>query len=111
MEILNTMQNTDVGFFGVLVVLGAIISFFVAIVSIIFYEDITALISGIIFFICLIGIFGFPSHTIDVPTNTWTYTVEITDPTKYHELIDKGYEFKKVYDSKEIYEITGDELK
>lgn len=111
MEILKTAQIVTTGFLGILAIFSMIISFLVAIISFAFGEYKTGIIGGIIFSICLIGILVFPSHTIQVPTGKWAYTVEITDQTKYHELISKGYEFKKVYDNKEIYEITGDELK
>jgi len=111
MEILKATQITTTGFLGALAILGAFISFIITIVSFAIDEPKIAIIWGIIFIICLIGIFGFSSYTIDVPTGKWAYTVEITEPTKYHELIDKGYEFKKAYDNKEIYVITGDELK
>lgn len=111
MEILKTTQITTIGILGALAILGMAISLIFTIVSSAVDEFKTAIVWGIVLIICLIGIFGFPSHTVEVPTGKWAYTIEITDPTKYPELISKGYEFKKVYDSKEIYEITGDELK
>lgn len=39
-----------------------------------------------------------------------SYTVEITDTSKYQELIEKGYEFSRVYENHNIYIIKGDEL-
>ena len=45
---------------------------------------------------------------LPVETGRYTYTVEITDNAKYKELIENDYRFnKRLYDNKEIYEITG----
>lgn len=46
-----------------------------------------------------------------VPTGEHTYTVSITEPTAYKELIDKGYKISEpLYDNMDIYEVTGDPL-
>lgn len=46
-----------------------------------------------------------------VPTGEHTYTVSITEPTVYKELIDKGYKISEpLYDNKDIYEVTGGPL-
>lgn len=46
-----------------------------------------------------------------VPTGEHTYTVSITEPTVYKELIDKGYKISEpLYDNMDIYEVTGDPL-
>lgn len=45
------------------------------------------------------------------PTGEHTYTVSITEPTAYKELIDKGYKISEpLYDNMDIYEVTGDPL-
>lgn len=59
---------------------------------------ILCLIAGITLFIS----FGFP-----VESGRYKYTVEITEESKYKELVEEGYEFKRVYDNKEIYNISG----
>ena len=52
----------------------------------------------------------FTNELYRVPTGKYTYVVEITDETKYKELVEKGYTFKRIYENKEIYSITGGEL-
>lgn len=37
--------------------------------------------------------------------------IEITDNSKYQELVDNKYEFTKLYENRNIYEIVGDEVK
>ena len=46
----------------------------------------------------------------EVPTDKMSYTIEITDPTQYQILIEKGYSFKRLFENKEIYTIIGDVL-
>lgn len=70
---------------------------------------------GIIFGICaivfcILMVILVPQKTIAVPTSTHSYIVEITDETKYKELIDSGYELTQVYDNRNIYSIRGEEL-
>lgn len=46
-----------------------------------------------------------------MPTGEHTYTISITEPTAYKELIDKGYKISEpLYDNMDIYEVTGDPL-
>lgn len=52
----------------------------------------------------------FTNELYRIPTGEYTYVVEITDETKYKELVEEGYTFKRVYENKEIYSITGGEL-
>lgn len=59
---------------------------------------------------CILMIIFVPQKTIAVPTSTHSYIVEITDETKYKELIDSGYELTQVYDNRNIYSIRGEEL-
>lgn len=67
--------------------------------------DIGMIISGIL---CgIVGIALMISFIFPVESGKYKYTVEITEESKYKELIEKDYEFKRVYDNKEIYEITG----
>ena len=46
----------------------------------------------------------------EVPNGQMSYTVEITDPTQYKILIEKGYTFKQLFETKEIYTIVGEVL-
>lgn len=47
---------------------------------------------------------------LKVPTDKMSYTIEITDPTQYQILVEKGYSFKRLFENKEIYTIIGDAL-
>ena len=66
----------------------------------------TAILS-IISIIAIVVIIFTPS---EVPTDKMSYTIEITDPTQYQILIEKGYSFKRLFENKEIYTIIGDVL-
>lgn len=44
-------------------------------------------------------------------TGKYKTIIEITDNSKYQELVDNNYEFTKLYESRNIYEIVGDEVK
>lgn len=68
------------------------------------------IVSLIVIVSCFLVIILMPQKTIAVPTSTHSYIVEITDETKYKELVDSGYELKQIYDNRNIYSITGDEL-
>ena len=63
------------------------------------------LISGICFALALTVLVI--STFFKVESGKYRYTVEIIEESKYKELIDENYEFKRLYDNKEIYEITG----
>ena len=71
-------------------------------------SGIAAAISWILAVACFITVIAVPSS---VPTDKMSYTIEITDSTKYQELVEKGYTFSRVYENREIYIIEGDELK
>ena len=65
--------------------------------------DIGIIISGILCAIVGVAlIISFP-----VESGTYKYTVEITEESKYKELIEEGYTLKRVYDNREIYNISG----
>ena len=46
----------------------------------------------------------------EVPTDKMSYTIEITDPSQYQILVEKGYSFTRLFENKEIYTIIGDVL-
>lgn len=83
------------------IILGIIFGFFCYIDN-----DIGACISGICvtisFILLLVSIAYFQE-----PSGNYKYTVEITEESKYKELVEKEYKFKRLYDGKEIYEISG----
>ena len=43
-------------------------------------------------------------------TGKYKTIIEITDNSKYQELVDNKYEFTKLYENRNIYEIVGDEV-
>lgn len=67
--------------------------------------EIGMIISGIL---CVIaGVALIVSFAFPVESGSYKYTVEITEESKYKELIEEDYEFKRVYDNREIYNISG----
>ena len=72
-------------------------------------DELTVVSSCIALFAICVSIF-FADELYKVPTGKCTYVVEITDETKYKELVEKGYTFERLYENKEIYSITGGEL-
>lgn len=74
------------------------------------YESWTGItIGGIMVIIGFALLIIFPTETVD--PNQMKYTIEITDDNVYKTLIQQGYKFKRLFDSKEIYEIVGDVIK
>jgi hypothetical protein len=68
-----------------------------------------AAIFGLLITIVLVAVIAIGARK--VPTGEHTYTISITEPTTYKELIDKGYKISEpLYDNMNIYEITGDPL-
>lgn len=67
--------------------------------------EIGMIISGVCFVIAMVVLIG--SAFFQVESGKYKYTVEITEESKYKELIEEGYEFKRIYDNKEIYNISG----
>ena len=82
------------------------------------------IVSGVIFAICckcdtdtgivisgilcvIVGVVFLGSTFFSVESGRYKYTVEITEESKYKELVDEGYTLKRVYDNKEIYNISG----
>lgn len=109
MEILNSQQLTDANLTPFLFILAICICMgtFVAFVET--DKSLGAWVSVIIIIISIIFLFKLPWTK---PIDQWRYTVEITDETKYKELIDNGYKFSSpIYKNREIYYITGDEMK
>lgn len=67
--------------------------------------EVGMIISGVCFAIALVVLVG--STFFPVESGNYKYTVEITEESKYKELIEEGYEFKRVYDNRDIYNISG----
>lgn len=67
----------------------------------------------ICFIIAALGIAAaifIPECGTNMPTNVYKYVVEITDENKYKELVDNNYSLDRLYENRDIYEITGDVL-
>ena len=113
MEILvNEGMHFGVGALGVIVfIIGvtAIICFIIGAFNDI-SDELTLVSFGVALFAICASIF-FANELYKVPTGKYTYVVEITDETKYKELVEEGYTFERIYENKEIYSITGGELK
>lgn len=97
--------------------IGAIV-FIIGALSVIFFligmatdgnEELILIFLGFAFAAAIASIL-FTNELYKVPTGKYTYVVEITDETKYKELVEEGYTFKRIYENKEIYSITGGEL-
>ena len=67
----------------------------------------TALWCGIV--VIIAGIILFTVNPYPTVGKT-SYTVEITDNSKYKELVESGYKFSRVYENRNIYIIEGDIL-
>ena len=65
--------------------------------------EIGMIILGICFVIAMFVLIG--SAFFQVESGKYKYTVEITEESKYKELIEEVYEFQRVYDNKEIYNL------
>lgn len=108
MEILEIAQVTKTAWW----LAAAIMAFFVCGVLAIIFASNDAPIPTIIFtLLALIALVIIVIAPSEVPTDQMSYTVEITDPTQYQTLVEKGYTFKRLFENKEIYTIIGDVLK
>lgn len=112
MEILvNEGMCFGVGTLGVIVLIIEILGiiFFLVEMAIDASEELILISLGFAL-IATIASLLFTNELYRIPTGEYTYVVEITDETKYKELVEEGYTFKRVYENKEIYSITGGEL-
>ena len=95
-----------------------ILSLFAAVTTIILFATLTNSSSGGHCFAAILGFLITIAFVViiavgarKVPTGEHTYTVSITEPTAYKELIDKGYKISEpLYDNMDIYDVTGDPL-
>lgn len=105
MEILAVEPIMTLGTFsGITFLVGIIIAIIFAIACS-SKNDAFITITGI--FLAVIVVTFLISINFPVESGNYKYTVEITDNTKYQELIEDGYKFTRVYDNKAIYEIKG----
>lgn len=109
MEILNIIEVTKFAWWQAISIAIVIFGIIMLIISI--YEDGDDSIMILSIISLFIGIMIMVYTPWQRPTGVYTYTVEITESAKYEELINAGYDFERVYDTKQIYNITGDELK
>lgn len=107
MEILASTVVTEIAWWTLILIGTFIVGFICFIIGASIDQEVLG-ITGVIVFIISMGLLTFLPN--EQPTDKMKYTIEITDSTKYKELVDAGYEFKKVYETKEIYEIKGDAL-
>ena len=107
MEILEIAQITKMTWWC----LASIIALFAcSILAIMFISDHAYLPAAIFAIIALAAIAVIIFTPSTVPTDKISYTIEITDPTQYQILVEKGYSFKRLFENKEIYTIIGDVL-
>lgn len=102
---------TEVGILGILIIAIATFTFMIGLAGIFFEHEKIGIICLSIFIILIIISMAFKTDIYSIPTGEYKYIVEITDETKYKELIQKDYTFVRMYDNREIYTIVGDELK
>lgn len=109
MEILDTAEVMIPNLTGLLVALGVTLGIIIICIGAKYESDITLIIGCLIFLGSIVMAFIIPNQIPD-PTKM-KYTVEITDESTFKELVNKGYSFTKLFDTKEIYEIVGDVFK
>lgn len=107
MEILSYEPVKDIAWWTIAVLIIGTISLISFLIMWANEIDIGTVIFGIITFACIAIVFFTPSS---IETEKIKYTVEITEEEQYRHLINADYKFKKLYDNREIYEITGDPL-
>lgn len=112
MEILvDYSPITEAGILGILIVAISAFTLLIGLAGIFFEHEKIGIICLSIFIILIIISMAFKTNIYSIPTGEYKYIVEITDETKYKELIQKDYTFVRMYDNREIYTIVGDELK
>ena len=108
MEILSSSTITTAAWWFTVAVGATLFGAIIALLAALNNHNIVALIFAFIVLAGLVVIFVAPH---EIPTDKMSYTVEITDNTLFQSLINKGYTFKRLFESKEIYTIVGDVLK
>ena len=107
MEILEMHPINEISPIFMLVLIVGVICLPCAIAAFIAEETKAGVAMSILVLMAIIAMFFNPPFP---DTGKASYTVEITDTSKYQELIEKGYEFSRVYENRNIYIIKGDEL-
>ena len=107
MEILSSAPITTFAWYELIFIVGFAIGFVAAVWAYSDGSDTIGVSMITLALCCLIGGLCMPTT---VPTGEYKYTVEITDESAYRELIEAGYSFSRVYPTRSIYEIVGEEL-
>ena len=107
MEILESCVVTNTAWWFIASLMAAVICLPLAIIAASNDAHFPAALFAIIALAAIAVIVFAPS---EVSTDKMSYTIEITDPAQYQILIEKGYSFKRLYETKEIYTIIGDVL-
>lgn len=107
MEILKIAEVTEVAWWFIVSIITVAVSLLSIILAAFYDCDVIAIIFTIIGVIAVIVIIFAPSV---IPTGEMSYTIEITDPSQYQILVEKGYSFERLFENKEIYTIIGDVL-
>ena len=107
MEILEIAQVTKMSWWLIASLIALSMCSLLAIIAVSNDAYFPAAIFAIIALAAIVVIVLAPS---EVPTDKMSYTIEITDPTQYQILVEKGYSFKRLFENKEIYTIIGDVL-
>ena len=108
MEILKITPVTTAAWWLIV----AVMAFFVCgALAVIAASNDSPILTIIFTFIALAAIVIIVVTPSEVPTDKMSYTIEITDPSQYQILVEKGYSFKRLFENKEIYTIIGDVLK
>ena len=107
MEILEIAQVTKTAWWLVASIITLVIFLPLAIIAASNDANFPAALFAVIALAAIAVIVFAPS---EVPTDKMSYTVEITDPTQYQILVEKGYSFTRLFENKEIYTIIGDVL-
>ena len=108
MEILEIAQVTKMAWWLIVAIMAFFVCGALAIIAASNDSPILTIIFALIALAAIVVIVITPS---EVPTDKMSYTIEITDPSQYQILVEKGYSFKRLFENKEIYTIIGDVLK
>ena len=107
MEILKIAEVTEVAWWFIVSIITVAVSLLLVVMAAVDDCDVLGIIFTIIGIIAVIVIIFAPSV---IPTGKMSYTIEITDPSQYQTLVEKGYSFERLFENKEIYTIIGDVL-
>ena len=107
MSILNSELVTQITWYALLLRIFAVCALAISLILALIDEYKNAGIAVIIFII-LVGVISIvPTYC---STGQYKYTVEITNDSYYRDLVQSGYSFSRLYPTRNIYEIIGEEI-